>query len=247
MSLRTLPLQISQNLQSMPFAHDLLREIYCLFRPGIRATVVKAFKRSDRIRVLKIGANDGVSGDPLAALLLEDRRYTGVLVEPLPQYALPLERVYGGSGRFEVIQAAISDTDGNVEMYFFDESKAQDLDFPAWYREIASLDEEHVRKHLPAHLHWAIGVTPVLAMAVQTLARRCDWRTIDLLHIDTEGHDYRILQQFDFKAGHPGVIIAEHKHLPSSEKEARRVLLEGAGYGVRELEADYLAVSTRQP
>jgi FkbM family methyltransferase len=246
MLLRTLPLQISRKLESMPFVHDLLREFYCLFRPGIRAAVVQAFKRSDRIRVLKIGANDGVNGDPLAALLLKDRRYMGVLVEPLPQYALPLERAYGGSGRFEVIQVAITDTDGDVEMYYFDESKAQDLDFPAWYREIASLDEEHVKKHLPTHLHHAVGVTAVLAMSVQTLARRCDWQTIDLLHIDTEGHDFRILQQFDFKVGHPRVIIAEHKHLPSSEKEAMQVLLEGAGYGVRELEADYLAVSTRQ-
>ncbi len=243
MKLKTLPLLLSRKLHSIPFVHNLLRDIYCLFRPGIRATVTKVFRKRGRICVLKIGANDGLSGDPIAAILLQDRRYEGMLVEPLPQYAAQLKSVYGGTGRFELVQAAISDLDGEVDIHFFDESKTPDPHFPAWYREIASLDKTHLQKHMPATLHGAISAKSVEALSVPTLLERCGLQSVDLLHIDTEGHDYRILRQFDLRKLRTAVVIAEHKHLNAQDKTAMKTFLEDAGFSVRQLEADFLAVS----
>jgi hypothetical protein len=57
---------------------------------------------------------------------------------------------------------------------------------------------------------------------------------IDLLHVDTEGHDYRILRQLDFARFSPALVIYEHKHLTTEERIAARQLLQSRGYRLRE-------------
>jgi FkbM family methyltransferase len=241
MFLKNLPLHISRKLQAIPFIHDFFRDLYCLFRPGIRATVCKTFKTSSQICFLKIGANDGVSGDPLAEILLGDSRYRGVLVEPLPLFAKQLKQVYHNESRFQIVEAAITDSDGEIDIYFFDESKLTHSKFPAWYGEIASLDKQHLTNHLPAQFHDVISAKSVLALSVSTLLQQAGITSLNLLHIDTEGHDFCILRQFDLKKHRPEIIIAEHKHLNANDKFAMTSYLQGAGYTVRELEADFLA------
>ncbi len=239
--MKNLPLIVSRKLQAIPLLHDFIRDLYCLIFPGIRATVCKTFKNKSQIVFLKIGANDGVIVDPLAEILLCDSRYRGGLVEPLPQFAKQLRRNYVDSNRFLIVEAAITDSDGEIDIYFFDESKFSHVDFPDWYRGIASLDKRHLLDHLPSQFHDAISAKSVLALSVSTLLQQTGITHLNLLHIDTEGHDFCILRQFDLKKHRPELIIAEHKHLSASDKEAMRKYLQVAGYTVRELEEDFLA------
>jgi hypothetical protein len=65
---------------------------------------------------------------------------------------------------------------------------------------------------------------------------------IDLLVIDTEGHDFRILRQFDLIALAPVLVMFEHQHLSPADKSAAYSLLRRAGYSWREVpEGDTLA------
>lgn len=180
-------------------------------------------------------------GDPLAEILLGDSRYRGVLVEPLPQFAKQLKQVYRDSNRFQIVEAAITDSDGENDIYFFDESKLSCSEFLAWYREIASLDKQHLIDHLPTQFHDAITAKSVAALSVSTLLQQTGISSLNLLHIDTEGHDFCILRQFDLETYRPEIIIVEHKHLTNNDKTAMRNYLKCAGYTVRELEADFLA------
>ena len=79
------------------------------------------------------------------------------------------------------------------------------------------------------------------ALSVSTLLQQTEISSLNLLHIDTEGHDFRILRQFNLRKYKPEIVIVEHKHLNAADKDAMRGHLEGAGYTVRELEADLLA------
>jgi len=103
-----LALRISKATERFPRFHKIARRSYRVFRPGIRFQTEAAFKHYQAIFVLKIGANDGVTNDPLATLLLTDRRYRGLLVEPLPMYAAMLRANYGECGRFAIEQAAVT-------------------------------------------------------------------------------------------------------------------------------------------
>jgi len=53
---------------------------------------------------------------------------------------------------------------------------------------------------------------------------------IDLLVIDTEGYDYRILQQCDLERLRPTIIMFEHQHLSPGDKAAAYERLRTHGY-----------------
>ncbi len=53
---------------------------------------------------------------------------------------------------------------------------------------------------------------------------------IDVLHIDTEGHDYHVLRQLDFYRLKPSVIFFESFNLPEAELASCLALLHEAGY-----------------
>jgi hypothetical protein len=65
---------------------------------------------------------------------------------------------------------------------------------------------------------------------------------IDLLHIDTEGHDLQILRQVDFRAYKPRMIVVEHLHMTEDGKKEALGLLESQGYAVQVLTDDFAAV-----
>jgi FkbM family methyltransferase len=214
--------------------------LYCAFRPGIRFQTEAAFKNYEDIFVLKIGANDGITHDPLATLLVTDARYRGLLVEPIPMYAAMLRANYGTCGRFTIEQAAVAASSGTANMYYVDESdlkltEAADLN---WIRCIASLDRLHVLKHLAPEMHAAVKEAPVECVAVNALLSRNNIQKIDLLHIDAEGFDYVILRQFDFAILRPRIVLFEHKQLSADDRRGAKIMMDLAGYKVEEMETD---------
>jgi hypothetical protein len=62
-----------------------------------------------------------------------------------------------------------------------------------------------------------------------------------LLHIDTEGYDWKVLSQLKLKKYTPIIILFEHEHLQDTEKEAA-VLKFKNDYQVIEFERDFLFI-----
>jgi len=228
----------------MPLVHDILRKAYCAAFPGIRATIEKTFKKHDEVIVLKIGANDGLTNDQLGEFLLKDTRYRGVMVEPIPLYAQLLRKNYAHTGRFEVVQAAIVDADTECELFYVNENipSGDGQPVPTRYRGLASLSRQHVEHEVPNHLHRAIAAQKVPGISVETLLKKVDMSRCNIIHMDTEGADYLILKQFDLSKLRPEIVLYEQKHLSSQDRMSARLMMEGAGYRVQELEVDTLCV-----
>jgi FkbM family methyltransferase len=240
MNFPSFALYASEFLKQFPRLHKGLRRVYCLFRPGIRFCVEKAFRDESDIFVLKIGANDGVTNDPISDYLLSDSRYHGVLVEPVPHYARLLAENFALTSRFSIEQVAVSQSSGETEIYYVAEN-ASDLLGPGM-RGLASLNRNHVLKHLGAQYYSVVESDRVECLTVKELLRRNDIKHIDLLHIDAEGHDWRILQQFDFDVVRPKIVLFERRHLNREDQEAARRMMQDAGYQVKAMEWDFLCL-----
>jgi FkbM family methyltransferase len=245
MNLSILALRVSDLLKQFPLIHKALRRLYCVFRPGIRFRMEKAFRSEKDIFVLKIGANDGLKDDPIGDYLVRDSRYRGVLVEPVPHYARLLMNNYGLTGRFTIEQLAIAASSGVIKMYYVAENASELLgkkfDVTA-FRGIASLDRNHLVKHLPAEYDSIIEETSVESVTVKELLKRNQIKHIDLLHIDAEGYDWIILQQFDFNLLRPRIVLFERKHLTKEDQDASRSMMQNAGYQVKAMETDFFCL-----
>jgi len=245
MSLPNLAVRVSELVRPLPLLHKGLRRVYCLFQPGIRFCIEKAFRHQTEIFVLKIGANDGVTNDPIGDYLLSDSRYHGVLVEPVPYYARLLANNFGLTARFSIEQVAVSHSSGQMKVYYIAEN-ASDLlgkyfDVAAM-RGVASLERKHVLKHLAPEYHNIVESDTVECLTVKELLRRNHIKHVDLLHIDAEGHDWIILQQFDFNLLRPKIVLFERDQLNTEDQQAARGMMENAGYQVKAVERDFLCL-----
>src|SRR6266480_5042502 len=124
MNLPTFAVRVSEFVKQFPLLHKGLRRAYCLFHPGIRFHVEETFRCQRDIFVLKIGANDGMTNDPIGDYLLSDSRYHGVLVEPVPHYARMLAHNFAPTGRFSIEQVAVSQSSGETKVYYVAENAA---------------------------------------------------------------------------------------------------------------------------
>jgi FkbM family methyltransferase len=68
-----------------------------------------------------IGANDGVTHDPLYPFV-RDFGWRGIMVEPIPEAFAALQRNYAGFGDVALVQAAIGLVDGQGKIYTVDMS-----------------------------------------------------------------------------------------------------------------------------
>jgi FkbM family methyltransferase len=236
---------VSKTLRRFPFVYYSLRRIYCVFFPGLRFCIEQTFRDFDEVFVLKIGANDGIKSDPLASFLLNDRRYRGLFVEPIPTYAKALWANYETTGRFKIEQVAIAAEDSKKAMYYVDEQAVDSEGRPLaeWLRGVASLDRAHVEKHLPPDMHKFVKETTVDCLSIASVLERNKIQKVDLLQIDTEGYDYVVLQQFDFSVVKPKLVVFERKHLTKEAELASKKFMEDAGYSVKILETDFLCIT----
>lgn len=180
---------------------------------------------------VQIGSNDGVTGDPIHGHVMA-RDWSGVVVEPLPDLFERLEATYRGVPRVRAIRAAVSATSGITTIYRVEGHLADD---PPWADQLASFDREVIMKHSHAVRNLSERVKPVDVPTItwDDLRAIVGPIVIDLLHVDTEGHDYEILRRIDWAALHaPTAVLYEHKHLSAIDSELSQRMFESAGYSV---------------
>src|SRR3984885_2643342 len=109
---------------SAPPFHTLLVNLV----PQARAREVAGFRRYclrlSRVVpepvFVKIGANDGVSGDPISDILLANANWRGLLIEPVPHCFDRLKANFHDAHRFCLEQVAIGATAGQARFYYVD-------------------------------------------------------------------------------------------------------------------------------
>jgi FkbM family methyltransferase len=195
---------------------------------------------------VEVGSNDGDYGDHLRPHVLGGG-WRGVMVEPLPHIFERLVRNYGDVDGVELENAAISSRDGSVRAYHLaplDEDARGEM--PAWYDAVGSLSRDVVLRQAASipGVEDRIREVEVRALTFAGLCRKHGLDRIDLLAVDTEGHDFEVLKGVDLERLRPRLVVYEHLHLGEQDRVACRARLEAAGYEVMEEAFDTWCLDT---
>jgi len=197
--------------------------------PGPVQEVLKAFGQDcPQVRFVQIGSNDAVRGDPIIDHALS-LGWSGLMVEPVPDVFERLKLRHGRNPRLRMACTAIGRQEGMLPFYCL-----EPMDRPPsiWYDQMGSFSREHIVKHERFHpgLSRHIREIQVPCVTLTNLLRREGVGEFELLHIDTEGHDFEVLQSLDFEQYRPGLVLFEHGHLPRARREECAAFLEARGY-----------------
>ncbi len=192
--------------------------------------------RRTQVYFLQIGAMDGESFDPLHKLILQ-HCWHGVLVEPLPFHFSRLTKFYEGREGLFFANTAIGHDRGFSPFYYIDPATVQTHGLPPWVLGISSFYEQHILNQEVFLQKWGfsnimqyvtrteIGTVPLAALLEAYPLPR-----VDVLQIDTEGFDYQILRQWDFRSHKPAIINMEFDRLSDEDKKATTDTLLAEGY-----------------
>ena len=193
-------------------------------------------------QIVQIGSNDGKTDDPIHQLLLKRKGWQGLFVEPVPYIFERLKQSYPNDSRFRYENAAINDG-SSATFYWVDATAKQQIpDLPEWYDQLGSFCREHIVKHLDGILEPYIISQEVRGITLGQLFEKHAIGKIDILHIDTEGYDYKVLSQLDLSRHEPSVILFEYKHLAEGERE-KSIQMLASKYELYDLGSDFLAVN----
>lgn len=200
----------------------------------------KYFKNTNSF-IVQIGSNDGVTGDPIYYLALSKSRSNVLLVEPVPYLFEKLKQNYPDKRRFIFENVAIND--GSKQKFYYVKKEAvNELEhLPVWYDQLGSFYKENIIKHLDGVLTPHIEELTIEGLTLKELFKRNNVNDLDLLHIDTEGYDWKILSQLDLNKYKPTIILFEHKHLLEKERK-RAVSFLDQEYDIFQFAGDYLCL-----
>lgn len=193
---------------------------------------------------VEIGANDGHKHDHLSSAIAGSD-WRGIMVEPVPYVFDRLVRNYGARPGIALENAAVGDRDGTLPFYYLRES--DDPVLPEWYDAVGSFRRDAVLGHAPLipDVEARLVQADVPCLTFESLCRKHAVERLDLLALDTEGYDWRILERIDFAKWRPRLVIYEHYHLDEAEREACRAHLAAAGYETLAEGFDTFCLDTR--
>lgn len=205
-----------------------------------------------KIKVVQVGANDGITNDPIHKFIKRDG-WEGVLLEP-QKYVFEkfLQPLYSKTRGIITVNAALDRTDGYKPVYKISASNSR------WATGLTSFNREVLEKALSSgyiekqakkeglriedSAASLITEEKVECISPETLITRYNLDRIDWLQIDTEGYDYEIIKMFNIEKTKPCVIVYENLHLPEEQKKECREMLEKNGYRCRDFGPNSLAV-----
>lgn len=199
------------------------------------------FKEAN-INIVQVGSNDGISGDPLFNLINKNVGWEALFIEPVPYLFERLKENYENQPRFRFENVAIND--GAYQSFYSvkDSAKLEIPNLPKWYDQLGSFNRENITKHLNGVLEPYIIESRIQGFKLPDVLRTNKIKSIDLIHIDAEGHDWIILSQLDLNLFSPKAILFEHKHLKSEEKQKSLEYLNKHNYTVFELGCDFIGI-----
>jgi hypothetical protein len=107
--------------------------------------------------------------------------------------------------------------------------------------QMGSFSREHIVNHSSSLDKFIVSIK-VRCEPLSRILMRHAVDHLDLVHIDTEGYDFQVLQQIDFTKYHSAVILYEYFHLDRVDRNRSRALLRAWGYRIVNYELDTLAL-----
>lgn len=199
--------------------------------------------------VLQIGSHTGnTHTDKIFTTLNNNSKV--ILVEPIKLYFDKLKENYFKKypeNRFIFLNQAISNKKGPITLYvpnidvFSSISQHEYINksLPVWTDQLTSVYKNHVADH---YLKLDVKEVVVEASTLNSLILEYEIKNLNLLCIDTEGHDYEVLEGLDLDILKPLKIIFEHKHMEGTNKPVgikySKLISRLQGYGYRIISTD---------
>ncbi|AFY95591.1 FkbM family methyltransferase [Chamaesiphon minutus] len=208
------------------------------------------FQKHNNVFFLQVGSNDGLTGDPIHNLIVENKNYAGIFIEPVvfcfDRLKENYQDTYKNESRLVFENVAIGLTACKKSFYYLSEDSRQELvgELPNTYDQLGSFDINHIINIIN---HFSDRVRPYIIEAIvdclplQSVLDKHHVEKIDLVHIDTEGFDFKVLSQIDFERYQPKLILYEHAHLSEDERSQAHILLKKYDYHLTEHQGDTLA------
>ncbi|MEZ4722840.1 MAG: FkbM family methyltransferase [Flavobacteriales bacterium] len=192
-------------------------------------------KSTDDFFVVQIGANDGITHDPVHPFIKRDR-WSGVLLEPQHYvFEHELKIVYRKHHNLRLVNAALGTVDGITKLYAIGFSNER------WATGLARFDRlsleamfesgkiakraKKAGQSLPEDQTKWIEEHNIRSVTVKTLIKESDVSKIDLLMIDTEGFDAEVVKMFIADDILPNAIVYESFQLSEEDKKECESLL----------------------
>ncbi len=127
------------------------------------------------------------------------------------------------NNNFIFLNNAASDTIKTLTLFtpdiniFTEDSKLEYIEkgWEWWFDQLTSIHKDHIRYH---NLNLPIKEIQVETITLNFLIEKYNIKSLDILCVDTEGHDFDILYALDFDKLKPKKIIFEHKHMEGTNK-----------------------------
>lgn len=174
------------------------------------------FEGNKPVFFIQIGANNGISWDPINHLLNQKKDWTGLLFEPGEQAFQELQKTYEGFDKLVLINSAVSDIDGKTTLYCGETTPHFTLD---------KTKAIHMFNIVPNEIE-------VDVISPKTIIEKYGVNNLDLLQIDTEGRDFTIIKSFINSNLLPKIIRFEYVNLAYDNVTETEVIdfLSGHGY-----------------
>lgn len=223
-------------------------------KPGSLADFLSQYSLSKMgdFFVIQIGANDGITNDPIHKFIKRDH-WKGVLLEPQPKvFENELSKIYQNDTGIHPLCAAIGSVDGSQKLYkiAFCDSR--------WATGLASFSLENIKLtfengvvekncrkegiEIPKNDEDRISYDVVSVISPESLIKKYNISKIDLLQIDAEGYDLEVIKIFDISKNKPEAIIFENVNLNPKDLEACYAMLKENGYKLAQFGRDTLAL-----
>ena len=179
---------------------------------------LKQFKNDKTIFFLEIGAYDGKSFDGLYKYT-HSNNWTGIFVEPIKEYYDKLKLNFQNIENKFYENSAITDENKQYDIKRIIGDKK-------WMAGSSSILDNSITKKHPYYLEKINGITFDFLVDKYLITK------IDILQIDTEGYDLKILKQIipRFK---PKFISIEQRHLIYPDKMEVKKILRNNGYFIK--------------
>lgn len=209
------------------------------------------------VDILQIGAHVGTSSNNISTINKLKENSIAIFAEPV--YFLfkclvnNLNELYPNN-KFIFINKACSNRVGKLKLYvpnvpiYNKENEPEYIErgLVSWSDQLASVLPSHISDH---HLEIPINEIYVDCSSIDSIIKEYQISEINYLCIDTEGHDYEVLEGLNLEILKPKQIKFEHKHMEGSNKpigdkyNSLISRLESYGYQIKEKNAEDTVVA----
>ena len=168
----------------------------------------KLFSSNKISKVIQVGSNDGKRFDELS-VFIKTFKPMAILVEPIKTNFENLKKNYLNQENLFFENLAIS-VENQIKYLFKVKNDKLNL-YDDHIEGITSFEKKHLIKHGVKEKH--ITKELVGTISIQELLKKYSLKSLDLLLIDTEGYDGKIVIDFLTKSNARPIIIFEYIHI----------------------------------